>query len=160
MKTNSMESIEKFLETMLSIVNSDSLGLSQEIKDKNKASLQSICDCFKNIRDALKDDLIDLLEIKKLKKDYKDFIKTVYYNKKDDYKKQMSYEQFCVNVENLIYDNFAHNKNEIINNIINYGFLQFIFEFIKSGINEQFKEKEEKILNEIYTEIFKELNKK
>ena len=160
LKTNSMESIEKFLETMLSIVNSDSLGLSQEIKDKNKASLQSICDCFKNIRDALKDDLIDLLEIKKLKKDYKDFIKTVYYNKKDDYKKQMSYEQFCVNVENLIYDNFAHNKNEIINNIINYGFLQFIFEFIKSGINEQFKEKEEKILNEIYTEIFKELNKK
>jgi len=42
---------------------------------------------------------------------------------------------------------------------MNHGFIFFIFEVIKSGINEQFKESEEKILNEIYTEIFKELNK-
>ena len=74
---NSMESIEKFLETMLSIVNSDKLGLSQDIKDKNKNSLINICECFKNIRDKLKEDLMDLLEIQKLKKDYQDYIKSV-----------------------------------------------------------------------------------
>ena len=156
---NSMESIEKFLETMLSIVNSDKLGLSQDIKDKNKNSLINICECFKNIRDKLKEDLMDLLEIQKLKKDYQDYIKSVYEEKPDYYKKEMTYEKFCKNVENLIYDNFAHNKKEIINNIINQGFIFYIFEVIKSGINEQFKESEEKILNEIYTEIFKELNK-
>ena len=98
-------------------------------------------------------------KIKKLKKDYQDYIKNIYDNKTDDYKKKMTYEKFCKNVENLIYDNIAHNKKEIINNVMNHGFIFFIFEVIKSGINEQFKESEEKILNEIYTEIFKELNK-
>ena len=159
LKNNSMESIEKFLKTMLSIVNSDNLGLSQDIKDMNEKSLKNICDCFINIRDKLNDELMNLLEIKKLKKDYQDYIKKVYDNKTDDYKKKMSYEKFCKNVENLIYDNIAHNKKEIINNVMNHGFIFFIFEVIKSGINEQFKESEEKILNEIYTEIFKELNK-
>ena len=159
LKTNSMESVEKFQEAMLSIVNSDKLNLSEEIKDRNKSSLQNICDCFKNSREKLIDDLMDLLEIKKLKKDYQDYIKNIYDNKTDDYKKKMTYEKFCKNVENLIYDNIAHNKKEIINNVMNHGFIFFIFEVIKSGINEQFKESEEKILNEIYTEIFKELNK-
>ena len=102
---------------------------------------------------------MDLLEIQKLKKDYQDYIKSVYEEKPDYYKKEMTYEKFCKNVENLIYDNFAHNKKEIINNVMNHGFIFFIFEVIKSGINEQFKESEEKILNEVYTEIFKELNK-
>ena len=42
---------------------------------------------------------------------------------------------------------------------MNHGFIFFIFEVIKSGINEQFKHSEEKRVNEIYIEIFKELNK-
>ena len=117
-----------------------------------------MCDCFKNIKNELKDDLVDLLEIKKLKKDYRNYIKIIYDKKSSDYKKDMTFENFCENVENLIYDNFAHNKDEIINNLINLGFILYIFDFIKSGINEQFKDIEEKILNEIYTKIFKELN--
>ena len=43
--------------------------------------------------------------------------------------------------------------------MINHGFILLMFEIIKSGINEQFKDSEEKILNEIYSEIFKEMNK-
>ena len=159
LKIESMKSIEKFLNAILNIVNSDNLGLLQDVKDKNKNSLQSICDCFKNIRDNLKDNLMNLLEFKNLKNNYQDFIKNVYDRKSDAYKKEMSYEKFCQYVENLIYNNISHNKNEIINNIINHGFIFFILEVIKSGINEQFKDSEEKILNEIYTEIFKELNK-
>ena len=158
LKDNSMESIEKFLEKMIAIVNSDKLGLTQDIKNENKTSLKKMCDCFKNIKNELKDDLVDLLEIKKLKKDYRNYIKIIYDKKSSSYKKDMTYENFCENVEHLIYDNFAHNKDEIINNLINLGFILYIFDFIKSGINEQFKDIEEKILNEIYTKIFKELN--
>ena len=158
LKDNSMESIEKFLEKMIAIVNSDKLGLTQDIKNENKTSLKNMCDCFKKIKNELKDDLVDLLEIKKLKKDYRNYIKIIYDKKSKDYKKDMTFENFCENVENLIYDNFAHNKDEIINNLINLGFILYIFDFIKSGINEQFKDIEEKILNEIYTKIFKELN--
>ena len=158
LKDNSMESIENFLEKMIAIVNSDKLGLTQDIKNENKTSLKKMCDCFKNIKNELKDDLVDLLEIKKLKKDYRNYIKIIYDKKSSDYKKDMTFENFCENVENLIYDNFAHNKDEIINNLINLGFILYIFDFIKSGINEQFKDIEEKILNEIYTKIFKELN--
>ena len=44
--------------------------------------------------------------------------------------------------------------------MLNHGFIFFILEIIKTGIKEQFKDSEEIILNEIYTEIFKELNKK
>ena len=159
LKIESMKSIEKFLNAILNIVNSDNLGLLQDVKDKNKNSLQSICDCFKKIRDNLKDNLMNLLEFKNLKNNYQDFIKNVYDRKSDAYKKEMPYEKFCQYVENLIYNNISHNKNEIINNVINHGFISFILEVIKSGINEQFKDSEEKILNEIYTEIFKELNK-
>ena len=159
LKIESMKSIEKFLNAILNIVNSDNLGLLQDVKDKNKNSLQSICDCFKKIRDNLKDNLMNLLEFKNLKNNYQDYIKNVYDRKSDAYKKEMSYEKFCQYVENLIYNNISHNKNEIINNLINLGFISFILEVIKSGINEQFKDSEEKILNEIYTEIFKELNK-
>ena len=158
LKTNSMESIEKFLETMLSIVNNDKLGLSQDIKDENKTSLINICECFKNIRDKLKDDLMNFLEIKKLKEDNQDFIKNVYDNKSDDYKKEMTFTKFSINVEYLIYESIDYNKKEIINNIMNLEFISFIFEVIKSGINEQFKDIEGKILNEIYIEIFKNLN--
>ena len=89
LKNNSMESIEKFLKTMISIVNGDNLGLSQDVKDKNENSLKNICDCFKIIRDKLNVELVNLLEIKKLKKDYQDYIKRIYDSKNDEYKKNV-----------------------------------------------------------------------
>ena len=159
LKNNFIESVEKFSEAMLNIINSDKLGLSQEIKDKNQNSLIKICACFKNIKDKIKDKLMGLLDKKQLKEDYQDNIKNIYDSKSDDYKKKMTYDKFCNNVEELIYGNFSDNKEEIIINMINHGFILFMFEIIKSGINEQFKDSEEKILNEIYSEIFKEMNK-
>jgi hypothetical protein len=52
---NSKKSLEKYLETMLNILNNDKLGLTQEVKDNNKISLTNLCNSFKNIRDKLKD---------------------------------------------------------------------------------------------------------
>ena len=103
---------------------------------------------------------MDLLTIKHLKKDNEEFVKSIYEKKSEEYKKEMSYEKFCEKVEDLIYDNIANNKKDIINNAINHAFNSFVIQIIKTGIEEQFRSCEEKILNEIYTEIFKELNKK
>ena len=102
LKNNFIESVEKFSEAMLNIINSDKLGLSQDIKDKNQNSLIKICACFKNIKDKIKDKLMGLLDKKQLKEDYQDNIKNIYDSKSDDYKKKMTYEKFCKNVENLI----------------------------------------------------------
>ena len=92
---NSKESLEKYLETMLQIVNNEKLGLTQEIKKNNKDSLTKLCNCFKNVREQLKDDLMDLLTIKKLKKDNEEFVKSVYEKKSEKYKKEISYKKFC-----------------------------------------------------------------
>lgn len=156
---NSKENIENLLETMLSIVNNDKLGLTQDIKNKNKDSLKKLSNRFKNIRNELKNDLMELLSMSKLKSDNKNFIKNLYDKRSSNYKKELSYKEFTELVENLIYDNFENNKEEIINNILNQGFIFFNLEIIKEGVGEQFKEFEKEILTEIYTEIFKELNK-
>ena len=156
---NSKESLEMFLNTMLSIVNNDKLGLSEDVKNKNKESLTKLCNCFKNLRNELKDNLMETLTMQKLKSDNQNFIKDIYDNRSENYKKEISFKKFCKQVEDLIYDNFTSNRKEIINNILNHGFIFFILEIIKEGIKEQFKEIEEKILSEIYAEIFKELNK-
>jgi len=141
---------------MLNIVNNDKLGLSQEVKNNNnKISLTNLCNSFKNIRDKLKDELMDLLTIKKLKKDNEEFVKQVYEKKSEEFKKDMSYQKFSDIVENLIYDNLSNNKKEIINNILNNGFNFYIIQIIKTGINEQFKSCEEIILNEIYSNYLK-----
>ena len=68
--------------------------------------------------------------------------------------KKITYENFCDKVEDLIYGNMASKKEEIINNFLNTGFSSFIIQIIKTGINEQFKSCEEKIINEIYIQIF------
>ena len=156
---NSRKSLENLLNTMLSIVNNDKLGLSEDIKSKNKESLFKLCNSFKNLRNDLKDNLMESLTMSKLKNDNLDFIKDVYDNRNESYKKEISFQEFCELVEDLIYDNFINNKKEIINNFLNYGFIFFNLEIIKEGIKEQFKEIEVKILSEIYTEIFKVLNK-
>ena len=70
----------------------------------------------------------------------------------------MDFKKYCKNVEDLIYDNIAHNSKEIINNVLNSGFSSNVIGTIKEGINGQFKEKEERILGEIYSELFKSIN--
>ena len=124
----------------------------------NKKSLEIIYSSFKNTRDGIKIELNDMLSMDRLKKDNEEFIKKEYDKKSEEYKKNMDFKKYCKNVEDLIYDNITHNSKEIINNILNSGFSSFVIETIKEGINDQFKEKEEKVLGEIYSELFKTMN--
>ena len=155
---HSKESLEKFLNNLKNIINNDNLGLTQEVKNENKKSIEKLFNYFKNIRENLKDDLKDLLTVQKMKKNNIEFIKNFYAKKDEKYKNNISYEKFCDKVEDLIYGNMASKKEEIINNFLNAGFISFIIHIIKTGINEQFKSCEEKILNEIYIKIFNESN--
>ena len=152
--------LEHLLEEFLNIVNNNKLGLSQEVKKQNKDSLMKIFNNFRTQREPLKNELMKLLRKDKLKEDNNDLVKNIYEQKNEDYKKEMGYEQFCKNVENLVYGNLDSCKEEIINNLLNQVFVFFILETIKSGIMEEFKLREKVILNEIYTAIFKELNNK
>ena len=94
----------------------------------------------------------------KLINDNQELVKKVYENKSEEYKKNMSLEKYCSNVEKLIYNNITHNSKVIINNMLKSGFSLFVIETVKEGINEQLKEKEESIIGEIYSELFKNLN--
>ena len=152
--------LEHLLKEFLNIVNNNKLGLSQEVKKQNKDSLMKIFNNFRTQREPLKNELMKLLRKDKLKEDNNDLVKNIYEQKNEDYKKEMGYEQFCKNVENLVYGNLDSCKEEIINNLLNQVFVFFILETIKSGIMEEFKLREKVILNEIYTAIFKELNNK
>ena len=156
----SKKSLEKYEETILNIINNDKLGLSDEVKKNNIDSITNLCNSFKEIREKIKDDLMDSLSKQKLKKDNEEFVKKIYEKKNEKFKENMPYQKFCDKVENLIYDNLSSKKNDIINNVLNYGFNLFIIKIIKTGIKEQFKSIEDSVLNEIYTEMFKGLNKK
>ena len=68
----------------------------------------------------------------------------------------MPYQKFCDKVEKLIYDNLSSKKNDIINNVLNYGFNLFIIQIIKTGIKEQFKSFEDSVLNEILLKCSKD----
>lgn len=65
---------------------------------------------------------MESLTMSKLTSDNKDFVKEVYNNRNGNYKKEISFEKFYKQVEDLIYNNFINNKKEIINNILNHGF--------------------------------------
>ena len=157
---SSKQNIDNYLKTILDIVNDNKLGLTFEVKKNNKISLNKLCDYFKNIKDNLKNILIDSLNKQKLKYDNEELVKLVYEKKDEKYKKEINYINFCDKVENLIYSNYDKNKEEIINNIINTEFNSFIMQIIKNGIKEQFKDCEDIILTELYNEIIKELNEK
>ena len=159
LREKSIQNLENYLKTILEIVNNDNLGLQQEVKNDNENSINKIYEYFKNNRENIKKDLLDLLSMENLKKNFKDNVNEIYEKKSMEYKNKNDKQKYIEQVEKHIYDNLAHNKDEIINNLLNLEFNNFIIQIIKDGIKEQFKEEEKKILNEIYTEIFKELNK-
>ncbi len=70
----------------------------------------------------------------------------------------MNYQTFCKNVENYILYNMYKKSNEIMNNLINLSFNYIVIENIKLGIEEQFSEFEENVINEIYRELFEEFD--
>jgi hypothetical protein len=95
----------------------------------NKKSLENIYSSFKNTRDSIIKELNEMLTMDRLKKDNEEFIKEEYEKKSEEYKKNMDFKKYCKNVEDLIYDNIAHNSKEIINNILNSGFSFFVVDF-------------------------------
>ena len=152
--------LNNYQQTLLNIINNEKLGLSNDIKMENKKSLGKLYSSFKKTRDGIEKELKEMLSMKRLKKDNEEFVKKEYDKKSEEYKKNMTFKKYCSNVEDLIYDNISHNSKEIINNVLNSGFSSFVIETIKEGINGQFKEKEERILGEIYSELFKTMNNK
>ena len=152
--------LNNYQKILLKIINNEKLELSDGVKIKNEKSIENIYSSFKKVRDGIEKELKEMLSMNRLKKDNEELVKKTYENKSEEYKKDMSFKKYCSNVEDLIYDNIAHNSKEIINNTLNSGFSFFVIETIKGGINDQFKEKEENVLSEIYSELFKNINKK
>lgn len=154
--SKSLKNLDKYLEEVLLIINDDSLGLDENVKKENKENLYKLYGYFKDEKNNLKDDLEDLLTIKKLKKNNQEFIKEVYNSRSEEYKKKMDFKQFSKKVDNLIYDNISNESKKIVNNIMNIGFNDFVIQIIKEGIEVQLKQMKKNVIIQIYSELFKE----
>ena len=150
------EDINKYLNTILNILESDKLNLSDDIKNKNKISLNKMKDSFKNVKEGIKVEFKNFLSKDYLEKDNEKFIKEIYECKSYNYKNEMNFNDFKKNVEKLIYDNIVGNSKEIINNLINLSFNTYIIQVMKNGLKEQFQQKEEEYIKQIYSELFKD----
>ena len=124
------------------------------MKRINNDSLDNILNHFKTTFNILKNNLKNKMTKNELKKDNDEIITNIYDHKSDEYKREMTYEEFCINVDNIIYDNIYHNSDEIINNLFNIMFNVYIIDALKEGIKEQFHEIEEQIVKEIYDKLF------
>ena len=93
--------------------------------------MKNLCVQFKKILPTLKDDLKDLLEIKKLKNDNQALIRKIYEKKNNEYKTEVSYEKFCEKVEIIIYAKISSAKEDIIHDVLHTEFIHFIFKMIR-----------------------------
>lgn len=150
------EDINKYLNTILKILDSDNLNLSDDIKNKNKISLKQMNDSFKNDKEEIKVEFKNFLSMDYLKKDNVKFIKEIYESKSDNYKNEMNFNDFKKNFEKWIYGNIVGNSKEIINYLINLSFNNYIIQVIKNDLKEQFQQKEEEYIKKIYSELFKD----
>jgi len=148
--------IEVYLKTILNILNDDKLKLTVEDKNYNESSLNRIYISFKDIKQNLNIEFKNFLKMDYLKKDNEKFIKEIYENKSDEYKNKINFQDYNKNVENLIYDNIVHNSTEIINNLININFNNYIIQVMKNGIKDQFQQKQEEFINQIYIKLFED----
>ena len=150
------KNIDKYLKTILDILNDENLELNEEIKNRNKETINRLYNHFKDEKENIKGELNKLLDIKQLKKNNEEFIKIIYENKDEKYKKDMDFKKFSKNVENLIYDNLFTESKKHINNLINIGFNNFVIQKMKKGIEMQFEPMQENVIRQIYSELFKE----
>ena len=150
------KNIDKYLKTILDILNDENLELNEEIKNRNKETINRLYNHFKDEKENIKGELNKLLDIKQLKKNNEEFIKIIYENKDEKYKKDMDFKKFSKNVENLIYDNLFTESKKHINNLINIGFNNFVIQKMKKGIEMQFEQMQENVIRQIYSELFKE----
>ena len=152
---NASNDLNKFVENLISIIEEKELNLTEDIKNKNRKSIEIIHDSFKKVQGIIKIDLEHLLSMDKLIIDNKDIIKSIYESKSKEYKEKMTYEKYCQNVEDAIYGNISKNAEESINNMMNIFFNIYVMKIIKEGVKEKFSLIEEKVIGEIYGELFK-----
>ena len=115
-----------------------------------------ILDSFKKVKNIIGIDLVHLLSMDKLKIENKEIVKIAYDLKSEEYKNKMSFEKYCKNVEDIIYKNISKNAKENINNMMNIFFNMYVMKIIKEGVKEKFSYIEKQVIDEIYSELFKE----
>ena len=71
----------------------------------------------------------------------------------------MDYQTFYEKIEKYIYNKINKNANKILDVLVNLSFNNYIIENIKLGIEEHFSDREEKIVNKSYKDIFESLVK-
>ena len=152
---NASENLNIFVDNIISIIEKKELNLTKDIKNKNRKSIKLIHDSFKKVQDTIKIDLEHLLSMDKLINDNKDILKYIYEYKSEEYKEKMNYEKYCQNVEEAIYENVSKNAKENINNMVNICFNVYVMKIIREGVKEKFSHIEEKVIGEIYGELFK-----
>ena len=85
---NASEDLNKFVENLISIIEDKELNLTEDIKNNNRKSIDMVHESFKKVKDIIKVDLEHLLSVEKLKIDNKDYVKSVYEYKSEEYKKK------------------------------------------------------------------------
>ena len=153
---NASEDLNLFVKKLITIMEDKELNLTENIKINNRKSINIIHDSFKKLKDIIRVDLEHLLSIDKLKIENIEDLKKIYEMKSEYYKKKINFERYCENVENIIYKSISNNAKEIINNMLNIFFNKYVMEKIKEGVIEKFRNIEKKVINEIYSELFKE----
>ena len=152
---NASENLDKYYEAIKNILNDKELDLPENIQKENIISLNNIYDSFKKTKSNIENNLKDLLLVNNMKKENEEFIKNIYDYKSNEYKKNMSYKDFCKNVDDCIYNNIYKNSKETINNSMNICFNLYINKIIKEGVRSQFNDMEKDEINDIYHEMFK-----
>ena len=153
---NASEDLNKFVENLIAIIEDKELNLTEDIKNNNRKSIEMIHDSFKKVKDIIGIDLEHLLSMDKLKIENEEYLKIAYASKSEEYKNKMSFEEYRKKVEDIIYKNISKNAKENINNIINIFFNMYVMKIIKEGVKEKFSHIEKQVIDDIYSELFKE----
>lgn len=154
---NASEDLNKFVENLIAIIEDKELNLTEDIKNNNRKSIEIIHDSFKKVKNIIRIDLEHLLSMDKLKMENEECLKIAYDLKSEEYKNKMSFEEYCIKVENIIYKNISKNAKENINNMMNILFNMYVMKIIKEGVKEKFSFIEKQVIDEIYRELFKEM---
>ena len=154
---NASEDLNKFVDNLIAIIEDKELNLTEDIKNNNRKSIEIIHDSFKKVKNIIRIDLEHLLSMDKLKMENEECLKIAYDLKSEEYKNKMSFEEYCIKVENIIYKNISKNAKENINNMMNILFNMYVMKIIKEGVKEKFSFIEKQVIDEIYRELFKEM---
>ena len=150
--------IKNYTNIILELFDDEQLNLSKMIKERNKKILNNLYESFQKIKENIKDNFVDYLTVENLKKNYDKNIEKLFDFKSENYKKSMDYQTFCEKIEKIIYNKLNKNSKKILDILVNLSFNNYIIENIKLGIEEHFSDREEKIINKIYEDIFESLD--